>query len=202
MAKTSVCGLQLLVHGTLRYVAWGLKLLVYDAERKLSRQELLVHTCLLLLPKSWHYSVLADTHTHTHALSRARCLSGSLSPSAFLSLTHTLIHTRMLAYARVWWRMVAYDRVVAVWRCEARHGSVSLSDYRLLQYISPPLRSYRFLDITYISYATPISPPSHPISATPIGEIDEAVCVFVLALCMYVCMYVYMYVCMYIYIYI
>jgi hypothetical protein len=55
----------------------------------------------------------------------------------------------MLAYASVRWRMVAYGRVVAVWRCEARHGSVSLSDYRLLQYISPPLYSYRFLDITY-----------------------------------------------------
>jgi hypothetical protein len=45
--------------------------------------------------------------------------------------------------------MVAYGRVAAVWRCEARHGSVSLSDYRLLQYISPPPNSYRLLDITY-----------------------------------------------------
>ena len=55
----------------------------------------------------------------------------------------------MLAYARVCSRMLAYGRVVAVWRCEARHGSVSLSDYRLLQYISPALHSYRFLDVTY-----------------------------------------------------
>jgi hypothetical protein len=54
----------------------------------------------------------------------------------------------MLAYARVFSRMLAYGRVVEVWRCEARHGSFSLSDYRL-QYISPPLHSYRFVDITY-----------------------------------------------------
>ncbi len=157
---------------------------MYDAQSKLSRQDLLVHTCLLMLPKSWHYSVLPDTHTHTHALflARARSLSPSLPPPPPLSLTYTHSHThkyarvcsrirayarvcsRMLAYASVCSRMVAYGRVVADWRCEARHGSVSLSDYRLLQYISPPLHSYRFLDITYRLRHTGIA---SFISATP-----------------------------------
>ena len=90
-------------------------------------------------------TVCLRTDTHTHTLFLARAVSLALSLPPHLSLSHTHTHT----YARVWWRMVAYGRVVAVWRCEARHGSVSLSDYRLLQYISPPLHSYRFLDITY-----------------------------------------------------
>jgi hypothetical protein len=94
-------------------------------------------------------TVCLVTHTHSLSLafSRARALFPSLPPLLFLflSLSHRHTHT----YASVCWRMVAYGRVGAVWRCEARHGSVSLSDYRLLQYISPPLHSYRFLGITY-----------------------------------------------------
>ena len=85
----------------------------------------------------------------THA--RARALFLSLPPHLSLSHTHTYARacSRMLTYGGVSRRMVAYGRVFAVWRCEARHGSVSLSNYRLLQYISPPLHSYHFLDITY-----------------------------------------------------
>ena len=77
------------------------------------------HTCILMQAKSWHYSVVADTHTQSLSFSRAHLLSLSLPPhlslSLSLSLSHTHTHThvcsRMLAYARVWWRMVEWLQV-------------------------------------------------------------------------------------------
>jgi hypothetical protein len=116
------------------------------------------------------------------SLSHKRMLAYALSHTnvcwRMLAVAVSFSHKRMLAYASVCSRMVAYGRVVAVWRCEARHGSVSLSDYRLLQYISPPYTYTPIASlISHIGYAARISPPSYPISATTIDELYEAVSV-------------------------
>ena len=112
----------------------------------------------------------------THTLSRARALSLSLSFSFSLSHAHREAHT----YALVWWRMVEWlefgdvrhDTAVSLYPTSA-----SFNTYRLPY---TPIASL----ISHIGYATLLSPPSHPISGTPIDEIYEAVCVCV---CVCVC---------------
>ena len=107
--------------------------------------------------KSWHYSTVSlRTHTHTQSVSFsvARALSLSLPLSLYLSLS--LFHTHTHTYARVCSRMLAYARVcsrMVEWLQfgDVRHDTaVSLyPTIASLQYISPPLHVYRFLDITY-----------------------------------------------------
>jgi hypothetical protein len=132
---------------------------VYDAESKLSRQDLLLQTCILMQAKSWQYSVLADTHTHTHALSRARCLSGSLSPSASLSLsyTHTHVCSRMLAYGGVWWRMVEWMQFGDVRHDTAVSLYPTIASFNTYRLPYTPVASL----ISHIAYATLVSPPSY-----------------------------------------
>jgi hypothetical protein len=83
----------------------------------------------------------------------------------------------MLAYGGVWWRMgewlqvgdVRHDTAVSLYPTIA-----SFNTYRL-QYTL--IASF----ISHIGYAGQVSPPSHPISDTPIDEIYETVCVCVCA---------------------
>jgi hypothetical protein len=126
-------------------------------------------------------SVCLRTHTHSLSLFLARTLSLSFCPSPSLV---SLSLSRTFTYGGVWWRMVAYGAVSAVWRCEARQ---CLSDYRLLQYISPPIHSYRFLHITYRLRQTGIASFPSDIGYTDRWDLWDSLCVSVSAcLCVYI----------------
>ena len=99
----------------------------------------------------------------------------------------------MLAYGRVWSRVVEWLQVGDVRHDTAVSLYPTIASFNTYRLPHTPIASL-ISHIGCIGYARLILPPSYPISATPIDELYEAVCVCVSYI--YVCMYVYMYVCM------